>query len=233
VHYLGGKHRFGTRISSIINTYLWGKDYYEPFFGMGGVLQHITAINRFASDLDPDLISMWKALKKGWVPPTYVSRGAYYRIRNNPGLVSPKFRGAIGFGSSFGGKKWGSYADEGKRGYCNYADVFSRSSQKRIAKMVGVKFECKSYQDVTPIGAVIYCDPPYINTTGYKWLPSFDTTLFWQWCRERREDGNTLFISEYTAPDDIEQIAQWNSAATLNSNGTRPLRVEKLFLMQP
>jgi len=79
--YQGGKKRIGKKIHDVIvlveeNLSPFKKlPYFEPFVGMGGVLRHFGKDNSLmgksgevrklhASDVNIDLIMMWKALKR-------------------------------------------------------------------------------------------------------------------------------------------------------------------------
>lgn len=86
-------------------------------------------------------------------------------------------------------------------------------------------FSSKSYDEVDiPENALIYCDPPYINTTGYGvW---FDHARFYDWCRAQKE---LVLISEYTMPDDFIPIWRKNKIVTLCSGGAKKAE-EKLFI---
>ena len=80
-----------------------------------------------------------------------------------------------------------------------------------------------SYEQV-PIhhDSVVYCDPPYKGTVGY--LGSFDHDKFWGWVRAQQ---HPVFVSEYTAPEDIKTIMAINNRKSLSSNKSHS--VEKLF----
>ena len=69
----------------------------------------------------------------------------------------------------------------------------------------------KDYKDLDiPVGDVIYCDPPYENSSQYKiWM--FDSVAF----RERAEEKsktNPIFISSYIGRDWRKEIdtGKWN-----------------------
>jgi DNA adenine methylase len=76
---------------------------------------------------------------------------------------------------------------------------------------------------------IIYADPPYAKTTGYK--DKFDHEQFWKWCREKKAEGHAIFVSEYDAPADF--ICVWdkqvNSSLTKNTGAKKA--VEKLFTL--
>lgn len=77
------------------------------------------------------------------------------------------------------------------------------------------------YQD----GDVVYCDPPYANTSKY--TVDFDNDAFWQWCRTR---DFPVYVSEYQAPEDfISVFCKEKRRLYDNSNLSAPA-VEHLFL---
>ena len=84
-----------------------------------------------------------------------------------------------------------------------------------------------------PDNSLIYCDPPYEGAETYrKHLclehMEFDHKEFWQWCRDRSKEGHTVFVSEYNAPEDFEELIAINHKLLLNKK-TNLNRVEKLF----
>ena len=52
-----------------------------------------------------------------------------------------------------------------------------------------------------PDNSVIYCDPPYEGTLGYK-TGSFDHERFWEWA-EKMSERNVVFVSEYSTRSDL------------------------------
>lgn len=86
-------------------------------------------------------------------------------------------------------------------------------------------FHAKSYEEIEiPENALIYCDPPYINTKGYG--VDFDHARFYDWCREQKE---LVLISEYTMPEDFIPIWRKNKCVCLCGGGTKKAE-EKLFI---
>ena len=81
-----------------------------------------------------------------------------------------------------------------------------------------------------PDNSIIYCDPPYKNTTAYK-TNSFDHDKFWQWVRNKTNDGHTVFVSEYTAPNDFECVWQKEIVSSLTKNTGSKIGIEKLFIL--
>ena len=132
----------------------------------------------------------------------------------------------VGFLCSFGGKWFGGYAFNSKKD--NYAARGSRVLVKQIENLKSdIVFTSQDYLTM-PLepNSLIYCDPPYRNTTGYK--DSFDHEAFYNWCRQKSKEGHTIFISEYNMPDDFKCIFQIPQDTVLNKNKKEP-RIEKLY----
>lgn len=87
----------------------------------------------------------------------------------------------VRFGASFGGKFENGYArgkaaDGSAR---NYWSETKRNALKQSPKIKGVGFICDSYENLSFTNSLIYCDPPYQGTTGYK-TGSFDHDKFFE-----------------------------------------------------
>jgi site-specific DNA-adenine methylase len=86
-----------------------------------------------------------------------------------------------------------------------------------------------SYDEV-PIkpNSVIYCDPPYRNTATYHGTLGriqFNHDRFWDWVRHC---PYPVYVSEYTAPDDMIELASFNHKKSFSSFGNTD-SIEKLF----
>lgn len=103
-----------------------------------------------------------------------------------------------------------------------------RAFHKKIERLDIVRktdFIAKSYNEVEiHENALIYCDPPYIKTTGY--CVDFDHSRFYDWCRAQKE---LVLISEYSMPDDFIPIWKKNKFVTLCSGNSKKVE-EKLFI---
>ncbi|MBV5283409.1 MAG: DNA adenine methylase [Paludibacter sp.] len=78
-----------------------------------------------------------------------------------------------------------------------------RSIVKQLPNVLDVTFNAGDYDTLNiPNNSVIYCDPPYANTTKYS-KEGFDSVAFWQWCREKSLESHKVYVSEYNAPDDF------------------------------
>jgi site-specific DNA-adenine methylase len=223
--YQGGKKRIGKTIAEIIGEVadLLEEDgssirgYCEPFVGMAGVYCHIpqllnSDLSYLAGDVNGELIDMWKAAQRGWRPPIKCSKGEYERLKKSRSR-SPR-RTFIGYACDFRGKFFGgSFSSE--KNVAHQANNVARCG----AAMRRVKFYHGSYEQFSDLkGYIIYCDPPYANTDGYRNMGAFDHAKFWKWCRMMAEN-NVVLVSEFSAP---------KNAATLLYQDRR----EKLFIVQ-
>lgn len=233
MQYMGGKFRISKTITDIMMLSREpGQWYVEPFCGGCNVIDKITG-PRLAADNHYWLIAMWRAVLRGWEPPGVVTEEEYQSIKAAMGQYPPELVGFVGFGCSYGGKWWGGYARTDKTGARsrNYAGEARRSIERKRPLLDGVVFQCCPYWRMSvPSNSLIYCDPPYADTTGYK-TGDFDHELFWQWVRNMTSLGHTVFVSEYTAPDDFYPM--WEKPVkTMLAQGKTKHSVEKLFAMR-
>lgn len=207
--------------------------YWEPFVGGCGSFEVIAPAFRRAvgSDIHPDLILMWQSVMDGWVPPTEVSLEQYQELRDSEPSA---LRGFAGFGGSFGGKWFGGYA---RGGYTsdgtprNYLAETSRNVFRTVRKLENtrVSFELHSYSEIDPgAGDVVYCDPPYAETTEYT-HSGFDSKAFWAWCEDQVAQGVRIFVSEYNAPEGWIEVFRKETLTHVGLPEDRKKSTEKLF----
>lgn len=236
--YMGSKARFAKEILPIVLKDRTPEQWYvEPFAGGMNMICEVNG-NRIANDLHPYLIAMWKELVNGWIPEK-CTRAYHKMIKDCGDLLVPAHEiGWIGFNCSYSGVYFGGYAGETKTktGVRDYQREAISNVLSQVPKMIGVRFENKPYYDLEiPKYSVIYCDPPYEGTSGYK-VDSFDHTAFWQWARERATEGHTVFVSEYNAPPDFILLWQKETKSSLSANGkggSSIESIEKLFTFDP
>lgn len=84
----------------------------------------------------------------------------------------------------------------------------------------------KSYNDVEiENNSVVYCDPPYINTSKYN--EQFNHDEFYEWCRTQKN----VYISEYTMPSDFKTVLEINKTCCMGTNNNKAT-IEKLFTFE-
>lgn len=237
--YMGSKARFAKDLAKII---LRGRKpnqwYIEPFCGGCNMISEVTG-NRIANDIHPELIAMWKALvNDDWEPGLY-TKEEHATIRKTRSDYPPHVVGWVGFNCSYCGVYFGGFAGDYPETYRksngelpNFQLNKIRSIKKQIPKLKGVIFENKEYYNLDiPPESIIYCDPPYQNTSEYS-HKGFDHSAFWEWCRTKSREGHSVYISEYSAPDDFVCIWEKTAVSTLSANGKQggaKKSVEKLF----
>lgn len=200
-----------------------GQTWVEPFVGSGGIIQHVTG-KRIGGDVDECMVAFLNKIRDGWVPEP-INREDYNHVKNNKSEYAPEFLAYVGYGCSFGAKWFGGFAksSDGR----DYSREAIRSIHKQAPMLYGAEFCHAPYNELNiPEGSFIYCDPPYQGAAKYK--NSIDHTAFWQWCRDMTADGHTVFVSEYSAPDDFTCVFELVHRTTLNKNQSSP-RIERLF----
>ena len=233
MRYLGGKNRLAKQIAPIILEYAeecGSFIYYEPFLGSAAIAQKLVNLgfdpaNMFLSDSSLDLISMYNCIKNGWVPPSIVSEAEYKEAMKSKAPTGQ--RGFIGYGCSWGGKFFGGYARGEDR---NYAAESKRAVTKTVQTLSGAEFSHFNYQDLRPKeGSVIYCDPPYANTTKYQ--GEFNHKEFWGIVRHWTEDLLcVVLVSEYSAPPDFIEIWSATHHLGVRRNSDSQQTIERLFI---
>ena len=250
--YMGSKSRIAKYIVPIIQSYITDETtlYLEPFVGGANIIDKIQFNNKYGSDKNKYLIALLKRVQENYETDDNcglllnVSKEAYddARTQFNTGNQTDEdwYIGNIGFIASFNGRWFdGGYAKAGyektKNGlkYRDYYQEARRNLINQAKDLQGIKFEVCDYRELMELNikhAVIYCDPPYQNTTQYINAIKFDYDLFWNNMRKWSED-NTVLISEENAPEDFECI--WSQEVSRSIKATdKSKSVEKLFKMK-
>ena len=170
----------------------------------------------------------------GYQPPEHITEEEYLKVKDNKVDFPDYYVGYVGFHSTFGGKYFGGYARSFKEDKITPRDMSNetyRNTMKQVPSIRDVSFVGWDYTDIELSNAVIYCDPPYQNTTKYA-TGVFDYEKFWDWCRKMSK-LNHVYISEYNAPNDFECI--WCKDTLVNFDSNRDdnienkIRTERLF----
>ncbi len=231
--YMGSKNRLAKYLLPIIlKDRTDGQYYVEPFVGGCNMIDKASG-NRIGSDKNELLIEMWKGLQGNEPKPTSIPKELYDKARNcynnNSYEELSKFIvGWIGFAASFNGR----FFDGGYSGVYKNRDYIKEqinNIEKQIENIKGIEFLSGDYDKIEiPSNSVIYCDIPYQNTKQYSTSKGFDYEKFWGWCREMKDCGHKIFVSEYNAPSDF--ICIWEKEVTNSMNSTKTYKpIEKLF----
>lgn len=239
--YIGSKSKTGKAIAAILNQHIDASSYIEPFMGSLSVAKHVTIRPKILNNIHPELADMYiRAFNDGdWIPDkNHVTREEYYEIKS-AGPSHPYYA-IVGFACSFRGKWWGGYAapqyGTRKDGRKWSSDINNLTAAKKSilsckAGCGDATFTCLSYDEI-PIthNSVIYCDPPYRNTTGYPGTPKFDSDKFWEWA-EFVSHSNYVYVSEAEAPPNWTDIMSVTIDNVLGNGNTNTSRTEKLFVL--
>jgi len=207
----------------------------EPFCGSCNVASKVHIKNKILNDKNPYLIEMFKALQNGWMPPTEVSEEEYQLFKKNQD-IEPHVAGFVGFACSFAGKFWGGYARDTKGGGTgNYALRGHNSILKKVETLMDAEFTSKDFTELSYNNCIIYCDPPYKNTTPYykKILGEFPYDKFLEWVNEQSKN-NIVLISEYkhNLPDNAYILLEIPSKTSIrDKNGEVIETVEVLYTL--
>lgn len=231
--YMGSKNRIAKYLLPIILKNRKPTQYYiEPFVGGCNMIDKVEGL-RIGADLNKYLISMWQGLQQGLPKPLEIPKAKYdeARLEFNKGTniqYSDFEIGWIGWMASFNGRFFdGGYS--GKTSTRDYVQEQIRNTLKQLPLLQGVEFLHSSYDELLlPPNSIVYCDIPYQGTKQYTTSKNFDYDKFWQWCRDKTEEGHEVYISEYNAPEDFECIWQMEVTNSMNTTLTKK-PVEKLF----
>lgn len=231
--YMGSKRKYANELLSIILANRKDGQFFVDLFCGGCNVVDKVGGNRIANDVNYYLIELFRALQTGWIPPKSVTETEYSTIKNNISKYPPELVAYVAFQLSYGAKWFGGYRRDsiGKR---DYALEAYNNTIKQISKLTDISFVNKSYCDVIiPEKSIIYCDPPYRNTTKYGSTTSFDHDVFWAWCDARSLDGHSVFVSEYVAPENWVCVWEKKVNNTLDKNTGAKQGIERLFTLKP
>ena len=232
--YMGSKNRIAKYILPIILKDRKENQWYiEPFAGGLGTIDKVGG-HRVAIDSNKYLIAMWRGLQENRPRPRTIPKELYSKARtefnNGTNIEFDDFMiWWIGFMGSFNGRFFdGGYS--GKTDTRDYIAEQISNTENQIKLIRDINFVSRSYIDINlNKPCLIYCDPPYKNTKQYSTSKGFNHEQFWQWCRDMTNDGHSVFISEYEAPDDF--LCVWSKEVTNSMNSTKTYKpIEKLFL---
>jgi len=239
---MGSKSRFTKEILPIILKDRKPEQYFVDVFAGGMNVVCEVSGNRIANDINKYLISMWKCLTNGFTYPTVLNKDFYDSVRREYNRGTNDYYdncliGWVGYMASANGRFFeGGYSGtsitkDGKTR--DYIKESISNIEKQIPKMIGVGFDNKNFIELDiPKKSIIYCDIPYKGTKQYSFSKDFNHDEFWMWCREMKNKGHQVFVSEYNAPDDIECVWSKEVKSSLSANGVsggNKNSIEKLF----
>jgi DNA adenine methylase len=232
--YLGGKATSAQHILKILNHPVFNNMIYiEPFCGYCHILRRVENKRKYiASDSNDLLVTLLKHVQKTKEEHPRISQEEYKILRVNPS-IDPLRAAYAAFTYSYNGKYFAgfvgnnnsgitrSYPSERKRYYNKLHDnqIFQKTSLKHL------RYDAYSPEKIQH--CLIYCDPPYADTEGYRNV--FDSEEFWNWVRKMTAKNNYVFVSEYKAPADFVCISQLTKRQTISVKAPS-LKEEKVFI---
>ena len=231
--YMGSKSRIAKHILPIIlKDRRPGQYYVEPFVGGANMIDKVDG-NRIGSDNSKYLIALWIGLQNNHPIIKSIPKDVYDKARNDfnngTNIYFTDFEiGFIGFMASFNGR----FFDGGYNGNYtkrNYTKESIDNLLSQIESIKGIEFFHFDYSVLQiPASSIIYCDKPYQNTKQYFTSKNFNHEQLYQWCRDMKKIGHTIFVSEYEAPEDFKCVWSMNITNSMHTNNTtKP--IEKLF----
>lgn len=212
--YLGSKARHADEILAIVLAKRQpGQTYVEPFVGGANVICRVPQAQgpRLGADLNKYMVALHTALANGWQPPRDMTKAEYAAMKKHPDKFDPALVAFAATGCSFGSMWFGEWVKPEKEG-----DSRCRQSADSCLRdapgLAGATFVHASYADLTiPPRSLVYCDPPYVGTTGYdgtkkKSIPvgevqdQWRAAPFWRWADALVDAGHIVFVSEYSGP---------------------------------
>lgn len=230
--YMGSKRRIVKHILPImLEERKENQAWVEPFVGGANVIENVDGLC-IGSDVNKYVIALLNHLRCNYkFDPPHVDKFLYQTVKKYKDGFESWFVGYVGFCLSYGAKWFGGYRND-KSGKRDYQDEAIRHLRKQQKKIRCTYFVRSAYLDLEiPPNSVIYCDPPYQGTTKYS-TPLVNADQFWQWCRQKSDEGHTVFVSEYSAPPDFKCVWQKTINSSLTQDTGSKKAVEKLFTLR-
>jgi DNA adenine methylase len=228
--YFGAKSKLAREIVSFILSYFDTDEYdaiIDCFCGTGSIsIQFKKQSDKIvmASDKLKCMITTLQAVQNGYIPPSTTTKAEYDKVRFEDDNPLKSFLHILC-------NRSGRIAErEFHEAMERELLKMPRKTFKRAIDLQGIQFYECDYKDWTYVkGALIYCDPPYINNfkTWPKNYKGFDHKEFWEWCRIMSAN-NIVIISEYSAPSDFKEI--WSKTFINYNYKSTKLVTEKLFI---
>ncbi len=233
--YVGSKARLAKYLVPIIQEYIKKykiENYIEPFVGGANIIDKIKCKNKCGYDLHNGLIDIYNAIQLNWNPPLEITEEDYINAKNNK-ILEP-LKSYIGFNGSYASKYFGGFARGYKSDGITSRDIYNERTRnffKQIPNLQYIKFEVKDFINIDVTNTLIYCDPPYENTTKYS-TKKFNHKIFWNWVRIMEKRNNIILISEFNAPYDFISIWSKERVSSLDKNTGNKKNIENLFILK-
>lgn len=241
MNYMGSKRRIVKDILPIMLDDMNNcSAFVDAFCGGCHVIENVpSSYRRIANDLNNYLITMWSMFVNTNLEfPFIISRESYNFYRNifkkrgfncKNTTSDDAMIGWVGYMASFNGRFFdGGYSGHDVKGR-NYVSEQIRNILSQKDKLKSVEWNTGDYSDLEiPPKSLIYCDIPYKNTKQYLVSKDFDYKRFYEWCRKKKKEGHTVYVSEYDMPDDFQIVYRKNIKVSLSTKSAK-ISTEKLF----
>lgn len=235
---MGSKNKLSKELVPIIQSFITSETiaYVEPFVGGANIIDKISCDRKIGLDIKVELIELLKycQLLENRLP-QHISEEEYVRVRDNKSEYEKWYVGLVGFCATYSAKWFNGYARSNRpngepRDMSNEA---IRNLEKQRVNLVGIEFKAMDYRDLDTsniFDCVIYCDPPYRETTSYS-TGEFNHLEFYEWCCKMSKN-NVVLVSEYSIEDDrFSVIWEKQSKVGIDSNKVNhSTRVERLYI---
>lgn len=238
--YPGSKNKLAKSIVPILQGEIDSRGittYVEPMGGGGNLIDKVRCKRRIYNDSHPYLVALLEHVEEtgGKDLPETVTKEHHTYVRRHPEEFEPWYVGLIGF-VSYGGKWNDLYpnpsaklASRNRSGKDDKAGQMIKNIKKQAPRLKGVEFRCGDYRELDiPDGSLVYADPPYKNTAGYKGTESFDHETYYSWLRELAKRC-AVYCSELWMPDDFEVVWSTEFRVSMASNDNQQKRIENLY----
>lgn len=229
--YLGSKAKIAKHIVPILQNEINKHNavFYDAFVGGANIIQHIDAKEKIGIDIHKYLIALLQYLSKNDIKIETFSEQEYIRVRQAKEKYPDWYVGLVGFCGGYGGKFFSGFArSKDSKGFKRDMPKERLSNLKKQQPFLkGCEFINASYETIPyeQPRSVIYCDIPYLGTTGYN--QSFDYDKFYSWCKTM-SSRHSVFVSEFYLPFG-EVVWEKSRKVLLDCNKTERTKTEKLY----
>lgn len=239
MRWTGSKKNQAAKIVELFKPFNDGRPYIEPFLGSAPVLAATAGFWKgllVASDVNRFLMAYWLCVQRGRrLDRDTITKEEWAALRD-------RWRGGdrtwellyVGFGTNNAPSQNNLY-DASFKDNLAYQKRYVEKVRPALEKARLLNKDFLWFEPVAVHGGnLIYCDPPYANSTRESCnMPAFDYVGFWDVVR-RWSKNNVVFISEREAPADFECVLEISKTTCMNfPTCKKVLRYfERVFVMK-
>ena len=192
MRYQGGKRRSAKYIAPVLARMSAAapvRDIGDLFLGSAGIEIACSTLApvTLGAEICAAVVACYRAVADGWDPPARLTREEYAEamLAFGPDSDHPMAAFALLF-CSYGGKwRSGFLPNDARCGDRESAHAAAKARKDLLALrpiLQRMTLVCEDYRaaaERVPDGGVLYLDPPWRGTTGYRQAPPFDVDAFW------------------------------------------------------